>query len=655
MSTILRSLKLMIGADFTQAQAGFNQAAKNFKAIGKDLTATGAALTKGLTVPILGAVAGIGTLAIKSGQAADELLTLSAKTGLSTDALQEMDYASRFIDVDLETMTDSMIKLTRSMDAARDGTEDQKEAFEKLGISITDSNGNLRNAKDVWAEAIDALQAIDNEAERDAISLRLFGRSAAELNPLIKAGSAELKRLGEEAHTAGAVMSGDSVRALGKFDDAMQKIQASFKTAGGEIAAAFVPVLNKLTPVITDTIAPAFKKLADIIVSLIDGFDKLNPGAKAAIGIFAGYSVAIGPALTAFGSLSTTIGNVSKALSVAAKGGGSFGSVLSSMIGPSGIFILATAALAGLAAGIMAITADSRAATAEVKKLTGTLEESSKAFDNQIKQTDVEASAASRLSDELYNLAGQERLTNAEKSRMTALVEQLNMLMPSLNLQIDAQTGKLNLQKDAVTRLIDEKRREIQLEAYRDRLLELYKESARLSDEMTAAQERLTAAKAKYNDVKWVSFIWDEINEGAELAEATKAVNLLTEEVTKNQNRVLAAEGSYDNLAESILNAGSAAKNASRDFGQKFTLEPSAPWQSGGYKMEAYASGTAYVPVTGPAILHQGEAVVPAAMNPFSGGSVGKGTYNINLYGQADPNAAANLVVSKLRMAGVVV
>jgi phage-related protein len=138
-------------------------------------------------------------------------------------------------------MTGSMVKLTKSMDGARDGSKKQAAAFETLGVKVKDSNGNLRDSKQVWLETIDALGAVGNETERDALALELFGKSAQDLNPLIKAGSAELSRLGQEANDLGVVMGDDAVKAAGAFDDSMQKLDASVQGIGRNIGVAVMP------------------------------------------------------------------------------------------------------------------------------------------------------------------------------------------------------------------------------------------------------------------------------------------------------------------------------------------------------------------------------------------------------------------------------
>lgn len=500
MSSIIRSLMIKIGVDLNDAQKGLANASRALKAAGKDFTQAGKTLTSGLTVPILGAVAGVGALVVSAGKAADELITLSAKTGISTKALQEFQYASRFVDVEVETMTGSMVKLTKSMDAARDGTKDQEEAFRRLGIEYMNSDGSLRNAKDVWMEALDALNSISNEAERDAISLRLFGRSAAELNPLIKAGSTELKRLATEANTVGAVVSDKSVTALGKFDDSMQKLQAVLKSAGVEIAASFTPIIEKLTPIINDKIVPAMKKFVGHIKDLVDGFMKLSPNTKTWLGIIAGYAVAIGPTLTVFGKMSTMFSGLAKSIGTFVtiiKGGGSFTAALGGLIGPAGVVILVTAALAALVAVSLNLTRETREAKKAMKEFSDELATSEANYQDKISKIKQDAELSGKLADELYDLAEKESKSNEEKTRMKMLVSQLNELLPELNLTIDEQTGALSKNRQETEKLTQAKKDQLYVEAMEERMIELMREKLKAVERLRDAQEKLKDIETK--------------------------------------------------------------------------------------------------------------------------------------------------------------
>ena len=178
---------------------------------------------------------------------ADDLMTLSVQTGLSTDTLQELNYASELLDVNTETVTSSMTKLLKNMDSARDGSATASKAFEDLGISIYDANGELRDNEDVFWEAIDALGQISNETERDAASMALFGKNSKELNTLIEAGSDSFYSLAEEAKNVGYVMSSDTLEAFGALDDNMQRLTNTTQAVEQSFGMVLLPLLTDMS------------------------------------------------------------------------------------------------------------------------------------------------------------------------------------------------------------------------------------------------------------------------------------------------------------------------------------------------------------------------------------------------------------------------
>ena len=184
-------------------------------------------------------------LALSSITLSDDLATQATVTGLSTDALQEYNYMAELVDVSVDTITGSMTKLTKSMTSARKGTGDANDAFKKLGVSVTDANGKLRDNEDVFNEVIDALGTVANETERDALSMEIFGKSAKELNPLIKAGSDQIRAYAKEAHDMGYVMSKDVIEKNVAASDAIQRMKNATTAVKNEIGSAFAPVIEK--------------------------------------------------------------------------------------------------------------------------------------------------------------------------------------------------------------------------------------------------------------------------------------------------------------------------------------------------------------------------------------------------------------------------
>lgn len=183
----------------------------------------------------------------KSASYADNVMTMSTQFGLSTDTIQEFMYMAELTDTDLNTITGSLTKLTKNMQTASKGTGDTYEAFKALGVSVTDSNGELRNSEDVFNDVINALGNMDNQTQADAYAMQIFGKSAMELNPLIQAGSDAIDQYAEEAHQMGYVLDTETLSSLGDLDDAMQRSQNAMDSVKRQIGQALAPVIADIT------------------------------------------------------------------------------------------------------------------------------------------------------------------------------------------------------------------------------------------------------------------------------------------------------------------------------------------------------------------------------------------------------------------------
>ena len=160
-------------------QVNLRAMSEQFKDMGNKLTAAGHAM-QGLSTAAAAVAASIGAVTVKSGKWADDLNTMSKRYSIGTNELQKYAAASELVDVDVETIAKSHIKLEKQMMSASKGTGASAEAFEKLGVSVTDVDGNLRDGDSVWQETIAALGSMTNETERDALAMQLMGKSATE-------------------------------------------------------------------------------------------------------------------------------------------------------------------------------------------------------------------------------------------------------------------------------------------------------------------------------------------------------------------------------------------------------------------------------------------------------------------------------------------
>lgn len=246
-------------------------------------------------VTVIGGLVGaLASSTMDMSKTADDLLTLSTQTGLTTDQLQEFEYASELVDVSTDTLQGSLVKLTNNMQTAATGTGSAAEAFKTLKVKVADSQGHLKNNYDVFLQTIDALGKMKNETERDALAMDIFGRSATDLNPLIEAGSGRLKELAEQAHAVGYVVDNETLQRFGELDDAMQKldkqgdaVKRSFAEALLPVITAFVDVITAIpTPVLTAVIA--ITSIATVILLVVKAVKELSGPVSMVSGLVGG-------------------------------------------------------------------------------------------------------------------------------------------------------------------------------------------------------------------------------------------------------------------------------------------------------------------------------------------------------------------------------
>ena len=227
----------------SQAGTAFNA---NFGSILAGVGGVAAAVTGALAAGVAAGTAALVSFTREGASYADEVLTMSTNTHIAADELQAYMYAAELVDVSVDTMTSSMARNVRSMSSAADGTGDVAEAYQALGVAVTDADGNLRDSQEVYWELIDALGEIESDTERDALSMQIFGRSAQDLNSLIAVGSEGMAEFASQAEEAGAILDTDTLGAFGDFDDVMQQLDGGVSAAKNALGTVLLPILTDL-------------------------------------------------------------------------------------------------------------------------------------------------------------------------------------------------------------------------------------------------------------------------------------------------------------------------------------------------------------------------------------------------------------------------
>ena len=335
----------------TAAQASkIYQVGQAFEDTGKKIEGAGRAMAP-LSRAAGVVAAGLGAVTYKAGTMADDLNTLSKQTGISTHDLQMYAAMADLVDVPVETLAKSQSRLKKSMLGASEGGS-QLKYFEQLGISVTDANGNLRDSNDVFQETIKALGQMENETERDAIAMAIFGKSANELNPLIEDAGATYEKVATIMAEHGLEpVSQEELDKANEFNDSIDTIKLVFLQAvqivGTKIAGYLVPLMEKVVDVAAD------------IASKIAGLDG---GALAKIMGIAGALAGLSPVLIAVGKGMQFFGGHLQKVALFAQKIPMLGKAFGLLANP---ITLVVAALAGLGLAINKVGFDNFVTTAQ--------------------------------------------------------------------------------------------------------------------------------------------------------------------------------------------------------------------------------------------------------------------------------------------------
>ena len=308
-------------------------ASEQFKQWGSALENAGRQM-QGISMAAGALVVSLTAISYKAGQNADDLNTLSKVYSINTTDLQKYAVAADLVDVSVEDIAKSHVKLEKSMYSANNGSKAQAEAFEKLGVSVTNADGSLRDSDAVWQDTIAALGTMTNETERDALAQQLMGKSAANLNPLIEDQGETYKNLSDTLQKYGLdFVDQETLDKANQFNDELDTMKAIGSVALSTVGAQLAGYL-----------APALEKVVGWIGQLASWLSKLSPEVLTIIGVIAGVVAAIAPVLLILGKLAFAISSIMSLASTLGVG-------IGALAGPIGIAIAAIAAI--IAIGVL--------------------------------------------------------------------------------------------------------------------------------------------------------------------------------------------------------------------------------------------------------------------------------------------------------------
>lgn len=304
-SNMLALLSVGLAADTAAFQGDMGKAAriaeKEMNGIKDAAGKMGMAVAAGL-VAAGGAFA---AMAKQSIDAADEMNDLSSRVGVSVESLSALSYAAKMSGTDTQTLATGFQKLNSNvMDAAR-GQGAAKDAFAALGISVKGANGEIKTSEQIMREVADRFTGFEDGAAKSAMAVDIFGKSGADLIPMLNEGSEGLDSMRAEAEAMGQVMSGETAAGAAAVNDNIDQMRLMMGGAVNQVTAGMLPAFRDVTEIMKRTAQDT-----GLMTSIANGLSVAFKGlVSVAIAVKAAFSLA-----------GDSIGKVMAAIAAAARG-----------------------------------------------------------------------------------------------------------------------------------------------------------------------------------------------------------------------------------------------------------------------------------------------------------------------------------------------
>ncbi len=272
------------------------------------------------TLAPIATIGGLAAMAGRTIELGDALNDMSQRTGVSVESLARFRKAAATSGIELDTVAKNLVKLSKGLyETAQTGKGPASEALRTLGISATDAAGKLKTADQVTLEIANKFKTMPDGIEKTALAMQLFGKSGADMIPMLNEGGKAIESL--------------SVKMTAAFAKKADEYNDKLAMLGGKVGG--------LAAGITVALLPALDATATALTALVDGFTALPTPIQAVVGGLA--LVAVG--LTVLAPIITSVVTV-----LGAFAGLGIGATLA---GIAGAIVPVATGLAALVAGFV--------------------------------------------------------------------------------------------------------------------------------------------------------------------------------------------------------------------------------------------------------------------------------------------------------------
>ena len=224
----------------------------------------------GATTAVVG---GLTAMVNSTASVADTFDKASYRTGLNVEELQRLKYAADQSGLSLDTIEKSAKKMNERLAEVSEGNDKSAKMFQNLGVSIKDSNGQMKDTTTIYNDVLLKLAEMGDTAEATAIGTDLFGKAFTDMKPLLASGADGIEELKNRADELGIVMGEDAVAAGVVFGDTMADIKASFGGIVNNLSATLIPIIQVVLDLIIANlpmIQAMFTQLMPVLQGLLE-------------------------------------------------------------------------------------------------------------------------------------------------------------------------------------------------------------------------------------------------------------------------------------------------------------------------------------------------------------------------------------------------
>lgn len=411
------------------------------------------------------------------------MIQLSDGTMAEVDNVQELEIA-------LTAMANAGIKGSEAGTHMRNmllklssPTEDGYKAFQKLGVSVYDTEGNMRSLNDIFKDLNVSFESLTQEEKLQAISDIFNTRDTAAAEAILSAIGEDWNTIGEEILHAGGAAQTMAETQIDNLNGQMTILKST---------------LESLLIQIGDILVPYVSRLVDKIRNVIVWLSSLSKEEKEQVIRIAAIAAAIGPVLLIIAKIISTVSTLHTGVA---------GLITFITAHPviSGIAIsvgLLTAAVVKcksetdqLYHSIADLTEEQQAMQEAAEQYNATIAQQIESNKSLLQTIDQEYASQQGLIEELQSITDENgRVKQGYEDRAQVIV---NELAQAFGIEIQYQDGviqKYGEVMETIDQVIEKKKAEALLSANQQAYVEALEQQKEKYEALKSAQEAYTAA-----------------------------------------------------------------------------------------------------------------------------------------------------------------